>query len=182
MSYARASAGRSRGPGGVGDAGEDIFASFDNRVFSRFLRFLTPHRAMLVGAMAAVLLSAAGTVALPYMIRRAVDAAVKAQNARLLDEVLIAFVVVAAANACATFLEQWATARLGQRVIFDIRRAMFVHLQDVSLSFMDRTHVGRIMARIQSDVNVLQEFLEGSIGAMAEALIWARILARALIS
>ena len=105
MSYARAGAGRSRGPGGIGDAGEDIFASFDTRVFSRFIGFLTPHRAMLVGAIAAVLLSAAGTVALPYMIRRAVDAAVKARDAGLLDTVLVAFVLVAAANACATFLE-----------------------------------------------------------------------------
>ena len=50
--------------------------------------------------------------------------------------------------------------RLAQRVIFDIRRAMFAHFQDVSLSFMDKTHVGRIMARLQGDVDALQEFLE----------------------
>ena len=45
---------------------------------------------------------------------------------------------------------------------------MFDHFQDVSLSFMDKTHVGRIMSRLQGDVNALQEFLESSTGAVGD--------------
>jgi ATP-binding cassette subfamily B protein len=45
---------------------------------------------------------------------------------------------------------------------------MFVHFQDVALTFMDKTHVGRIMARLQGDVNALQEFLESSTGALGD--------------
>jgi ATP-binding cassette subfamily B protein len=66
------------------------------------------------------------------------------------------------------FAEQWLAAPLAQRVIFDLRRAMFSHLQDVSLSFMDKTHVGRMMARLQGDVNALQDFLESSTGALGD--------------
>ena len=53
-------------------------------------------------------------------------------------------------------------------MIFDVRRAMFAHFQDVALTFMDKTHVGRIMSRLQGDVNALQEFLESSTGALGD--------------
>ena len=53
-------------------------------------------------------------------------------------------------------------------MIFDVRRSMFAHFQDVALTFMDKTHVGRIMSRLQGDVNALQEFLESSTGALGD--------------
>ena len=49
-----------------------------------------------------------------------------------------------------------------------MRRAMFAHFQDVALTFLDKTHVGRIMSRLQGDVNALQEFLESSTGALGD--------------
>ncbi|HMO42477.1 MAG TPA: ABC transporter transmembrane domain-containing protein, partial [Phenylobacterium sp.] len=51
------------------------------------------------------------------------------------------------------------------------RRSMFSHFQDISLSFMDKTHVGRIMARLQGDVNALQEFLESTTGAVGDLVL-----------
>ena len=55
------------------------------------------------------------------------------------------------------------SAGVAEEVLFDIRRAMFSHLQRVSLSFMDKTEVGRLMSRLQGDVNSMQEFLETSV-------------------
>jgi ATP-binding cassette subfamily B protein len=81
---------------------------------------------------------------------------------------LAAFALLIAINAVSNFGDQWLTTRLAQRVIFDVRRAMFAHFQDVALTFMDKTHVGRIMARLQGDVNALQEFLESSTGALGD--------------
>jgi ATP-binding cassette subfamily B protein len=57
-----------------------------------------------------------------------------------------------------------------------MRRAMFVHLQDVSLSFLDKTHVGRIMSRLQGDVNALQEFFETSIAAVGDLVLLVGII------
>src|SRR5690606_31479717 len=54
---------------------------------------------------------------------------------------------------------------------FDLRRSMFEHFQNVSLSFMDKTHVGRIMARLQGDVNALQEFVETSVSAFGDLFL-----------
>lgn len=147
--------------------GEDIFGTFDTGVAKRFLGMMAPHRRSFSLAVIAVLISAASVVAIPAVIGRAVSAAV-AGDGDLLNQVLIAFAALVAIYSTAFFMEQWLSARLAQRVIFDIRRKMFDHFQDVSLSFMDKTHVGRIMSRLQGDVNALQEFLESSTGAVGD--------------
>ena len=147
--------------------GDDIFGTFDVNVARRFLGFLGPHKRSLIIAQVAVLISAATQVAVPAMVGAAVNAAV-AKDGPLLDRTLIIFAAVAAAYATFFFIGEWLSSRLAQRVIFDIRRKMFSHFQDVSLSFMDKTHVGRIMARLQGDVNALQEFLENMNGAIGD--------------
>ncbi|MEO8812583.1 MAG: ABC transporter ATP-binding protein [Caulobacteraceae bacterium] len=146
---------------------EEIFASFDTKIIGRFFAYLTPHRALLFGAQAAVLLSSASGVAMPYVIGLAVNAAVRNHVARL-ETLLAVFAGLVVFNAAAAFCDNWMTSRLAQRVIFDVRRSMFAHFQDVALTFMDKTHVGRIMSRLQGDVNALQEFLESSTGALGD--------------
>ena len=59
----------------------------------------------------------------------------------------------------------------GEHVIFDLRRAMYSHLQSVSLSFMDKTETGRLMSRLTGDVNSLQEFLENSVTAFGDLVL-----------
>jgi ATP-binding cassette subfamily B multidrug efflux pump len=150
--------------------GDDVFGTFDPKIARRFLAYLKPHKGALIGAQVAVLCSAATQVAIPAMIGAAVNAAV-AKDGHKLDMVLIGFVGLIVAYTISFFLDQWLTSRLAQRVIFDVRRSMFSHLQDISLSFMDKTHVGRIMSRLQGDVNALQEFLESSTGALGDMVM-----------
>jgi ATP-binding cassette subfamily B protein len=151
---------------GSADA-EEIFASFDPRIIRRFFAYLKPHRRLLFGAQAAVLVSALSSVGLPWVIGRIVNAGV-AHRADRLESLLLIFAGIVAVNTVAGFCDQWMTSRLAQKVIFDVRRSMFLHFQDVALTFMDKTHVGRIMSRLQGDVNALQEFLESSTGALGD--------------
>ena len=153
------------------DDAEEIFASIDPKILGRFAAYLAPHKTFAIGALVAVLISAGTAIAIPYMIGQAVNAAVGGGDGARLDMILAIFVGVVLMNAAAFFLEQWMSARLAQRVIFDVRRSMFSHFQDVSLSFMDKTHVGRIMARLQGDVNALQEFLESTTGAVGDMVL-----------
>ncbi|HEY1559678.1 MAG TPA: ABC transporter ATP-binding protein [Caulobacteraceae bacterium] len=146
---------------------EEIFMAFDTRIIRRFFAFVRPHRALLLGAQAAVLISALSSVAIPWTIGAIVNAAVS-HHERILEQRMALFAALVAVTAVAGFCDQWMTSRLAQRVIFDVRRAMFAHFQDVALTFMDKTHVGRIMARLQGDVNALQEFLESSTGALGD--------------
>jgi ATP-binding cassette subfamily B protein len=146
---------------------EEIFASFDTRIIRRFFAFLKPHRALLIGAQTAVLFSSLSSVAIPWMIGAIVNAAVAHDTPRL-ERFIAGYGGLVLLSAFAGFCDQWMTSRLAQRVIFDVRRAMFAHFQDVALTFMDKTHVGRIMSRLQGDVNALQEFLESSTGALGD--------------
>jgi ATP-binding cassette subfamily B multidrug efflux pump len=146
---------------------EEIFAAFETRIIRRFARFLKPHRALLIGAQVAVLFSSLSAVAIPWTIGAIVSAAV-AHDAPAMERHMALFAGLVLVSAASGFCDQWMTSRLAQRVIFDVRRAMFAHFQDVALTFMDKTHVGRIMSRLQGDVNALQEFLESSTGALGD--------------
>jgi ATP-binding cassette subfamily B protein len=146
---------------------EEIFAAFDTRIIKRFFTFLAPHRLLLIGAQSAVLLSSLTAVAIPWAIGMAVTAAVSHDGPGLERRIAL-FALLVVINAASSFCDQWMTSRLAQAVIFDVRRAMFAHFQEVALTFMDKTHVGRIMSRLQGDVNALQEFLESSTGALGD--------------
>lgn len=160
--------------------GDDVFGTFDPRVARRFLAYLAPHKRTYMLNIAAVLLSAVGQVTVPMAIGQAVNAAAAGDGQRL-NFWLVVFACAAATFAAFLFLDQWLSSRLAQRVIFDVRRAMFAHFQEISLSFMDKTHVGRIMARLQGDVNALQEFLESSTGAVGDFVMLVGITVMLLV-
>ncbi|MFY8093742.1 MAG: ABC transporter ATP-binding protein [Niveispirillum sp.] len=154
------------------DLGEDEgFTSLDPRIFRRFYGFVRPYRRQLWVVLAAVLLYTLAQVALPISIRHAVDAAVGQGDGLGLRDALILFAVLALLTTGQNFVQEWLAARLAQKVIFDLRRAMFAHMQAVSLSFLDQMQVGRLMSRLQGDVNSLQEFLEQSVSAVGDLFL-----------
>jgi ATP-binding cassette subfamily B protein len=173
MSYAANSGGR--GIGGfrghhLGEYNEESFAPIDPRALRRFFAYVIPYRTRLIVSLIAVGLFTSTQIALPLTIRSAVDSAV-GRSSEPLPFVLAIFAVVVALNAAFNFVQEWVTARLAQRIIFDLRRAMFAHLQHVSLSFLDQTQVGRLMSRLQGDVNALQEFVEQSVSAIGDLFL-----------
>ena len=155
---------------------EEVFAAVDPDIFQRLAGFIRPYRWKLLGALVAVLAFVATQVSIPYLIRKAVDSIVGEAGSLTLEQVLAAFIALIAINAGNSYLNEVTSARLAQRVIFDMRRAMFEHLQRLPLSFMDRTHVGRIMSRLQGDVNALQEFFETSITAVGDLALLCAIV------
>ena len=74
-----------------------------------------------------------------------------------------AFAVAILVNYAASWTQETVVGQAAENVLSDMRRAMFAHLQRVSLGFMDKTEVGRLMSRLQGDVNSMQEFLETSV-------------------
>jgi ATP-binding cassette subfamily B protein len=147
---------------------DELFAPFDRGISRRVGAFVTPHRAILVLALLTILAFVATQLSFPSLIRAAVDSIVGKRNAMSLPTLLALFSLAICANAAAGYASDVTAAKLAQRVIFDLRRAMFEHLQRLPMAFMDRVHVGRIMARLQGDVNALQEFFETSIIAVGD--------------
>jgi ATP-binding cassette, subfamily B, multidrug efflux pump len=161
-----------QGVGGPrGELGEEVFSSFDPNILRRFFAFVRPYPGAVGRVLFAVAIFVASQVSIPLAIRYAVDSAVGRHLGVPLGLVVVGFVALIAVNAATSFIQEWTAATLAQRVIFDLRRAMFAHLQDVSSSFVEQTHVGRIMSRIQGDVNSLQEFVETSVQAVGDFVL-----------
>ena len=153
---------------------EEMFgAAFDGKVIRRFLSYVYPYRARIYWALAAVLVFTGAQLSIPLIIRYAIDEALVSEDGGtgLLTLAMAVFAAVITVNYAANYLQDRIVGLTGERVIFDLRRAMFAHLQHVALSFMDKTEVGRLMSRLQGDVNALQEFLENSITAFGDLVL-----------
>jgi len=173
-----------RGAGGMpnhGELGEEIFAAFDPRIVRRFLAFVKPYHWDVVRVLAAVVIFVATQVSIPLAIRYAVDDALDRSGRVPYDFIILGFLALIVVNAVSSFFQERGAAILAQRVIFDLRRAMFVHLQHVAMPFYDRTHAGRIMSRIQGDVNSLQEFLETSVQSIGDSFLLVGITVALII-
>ncbi len=157
---------------------ETIFAAaFDGRVIHLFFGFVRPYRHFLYLAVVAVIVFTLTQLSIPLIIRFAIDNALvsDATNRELLALAVLAFGAMIFTNYIANTIQQITVGRVAERILFDLRRAMYVHLQKVALSFMDKTEVGRLMSRLQGDVNALQEFLETSVYAIGDIVLLSGI-------
>ena len=153
---------------------EEMFgAAFDGVVLRRFWRFIYPYRRMLMVGVVGVIVFTLSQVLIPLLIRYAIDHAliVGADALELFRTIAYAFLAVIVVNYVANVVQEMIVGRIAGHLLFDLRRAMYAHLQEVSLSFMDKTEVGRLMSRLQGDVNALQEFLETSIIAVGDLVL-----------
>lgn len=157
---------------------EEMFgAAFNGRVVRRFLSYVHPYRRRIYIALAAVVVFTAAQLAIPLVIRYAIDDAIVAGGgADVMTLAVAVFFAVVVVNHAASWVQDRLVGLTGERVIFELRRSMFAHLQDVALAFMDRTEVGRMMSRLQGDVNALQEFLENTIAAFGDLLLLVGII------
>ena len=155
------------------DIEEQIFAAFDGRIMRRLWSFISPYRRRLGLAVLAVLAFAASQIAIPLILRIVIDGALveDAQDERLLALGAMVFLAIVTLNFLANLVQETLVGRIAERLLINLRRAMYAHLQRVSLSFMDKTEVGRLMSRLQGDVHALQEFLETSVFAIGDFVL-----------
>jgi ATP-binding cassette, subfamily B, multidrug efflux pump len=158
---------------------EQVFgAAYDSRVIRRFLAFMWPYRARLAVALGGVVVFTVTQLSIPLVIRATIDRALRqgAVNGGLLDTIALGFLAVILINLAAMYVQETIVGKTAERILFDLRRAMYVHLQRLSMSFMDRTQVGRLMSRLQGDVGALQEFLDTTVTAVGDILLLAGIV------
>lgn len=151
---------------------EEMFGKvFDPQIIRRIGFFVRPYRREFIISVVAVLVFTLTQLAIPMIIRHAIDQGVMVGSAPVLQASLITFALVIAVNFVASHVQETVVGKAAENVLFDIRRAMFAHLQRVSLSFMDKTEVGRLMSRLQGDVGSMQEFLETSVLSVGDIVL-----------
>jgi ATP-binding cassette subfamily B protein len=145
---------------------EEIFGKvFDSNIVRRIWSFVRPYRTKIYWAVLAVLTFTAMQLLIPLIIRYAIDHGMQvgSDSQSILIWSIVAFLAAILINFGASYAQETLVGGVAEDVLFDIRKAMFTHLQRVSLSWMDKTEVGRLMSRLQGDVNSMQEFLETSV-------------------
>lgn len=153
---------------------EEVFGkAYDPKIIRRIWAFVHPYRKQIYIAVGAVIVFTLTQLAIPLIIRYAIDNGMAAglSGTRTLALTVAAFVLVILVNYGANFVQELVVGKAAENVLFDMRRAMFAHLQKVSLSFMDKTEVGRLMSRLQGDVNSMQEFLETSVLSVGDIVL-----------
>jgi ATP-binding cassette subfamily B protein len=139
---------------------EDVLqAGYDQALFRRLIRYLRPYRWLVASALA--LLAVEATVALvgPELTKRAIDVAIPRGDAGMLWTLAGVFVLAMLLGFAADYGGAILTTLIGQRVMNDLRREIFGHLQRLSIPYFDRNPVGRLVTRVTSDVETLNELL-----------------------
>ena len=138
---------------------EEIFGKvYDQRVVRRMIPYMLPHRHLLALATAAMLVYVATLSSVPWIIKQGIDRYVLSSDFGGLTWLFVILLGVALANWGSGYAQDVLMARMGQTMLYSLRRALFAHLQRLSVSFYDRTEVGRLMSRVHGDVGQLQEF------------------------
>ena len=143
----------------------------DWRVAGRILRFIVPHRAMLIFAIAILISQALVTLAGPYAVALAIDHGIRPKNMEGLRLWGTVFCVLATFGATLEYLRQRTTILLGQRVIYDVRKRVFGHIHRLPVRYFDRTPVGTMVTRVTSDVEALSEMFSSGVAAIASDLL-----------
>ncbi|MDU0307003.1 ABC transporter ATP-binding protein [Rhizobium sp. 10PS4] len=152
---------------------EEMFGkAFDGNIVKRIWVFVHPYRRQVLWSVVAVLTFTMMQLTIPLIIRYAIDHGMSpGGDHSALVWSIVAFTIAISINYAASYAQETLVGGVAEDVLFDIRKAMFSHLQRVSLSFMDKTEVGRLMSRLQGDVNSMQEFLETSVLSVGDTVL-----------
>jgi ATP-binding cassette subfamily B protein len=126
---------------------------------ARLARFLAPYRWRVAAALVALVAAAGCVLALGQGLKYVVDAGFGSGEPRLLDEALAAAVAVAVTLAVATYFRFYLMMSTGERVVTDLRRAVFDHLLALSPGFFERARTGEVISRLASDTTVVQQVI-----------------------
>jgi ATP-binding cassette, subfamily B, multidrug efflux pump len=151
--------------------------AYDARLMRRFLGILRPHAGLATLCFAIVIVLAGVELLGPLVLRAAVDGPIAARDGDGAARWALLFGAVLAVQGGLEILNAWATGLAGQRVCRDLRRQVFGHLQRLPLAFHDRNPVGRLVTRVTSDIETLQElFASGFVAVAADVVSLAGIV------
>ncbi|MBJ3764154.1 ATP-binding cassette domain-containing protein [Maribius pontilimi] len=132
--------------------------------------FLQPYRVLLAGAGLALVLTACVSLILPIAVRRVVDGFETSAEA-LLDSYFLAALAIAGLMALGTGLRYYLVTRLGERVVTDIRKAVFDRVIGMSPAFYERIMTGEVLSRITTDTTLILSVIGSSVSIALRNLL-----------
>jgi ATP-binding cassette, subfamily B, multidrug efflux pump len=155
--------------------------AYDARLMRRLLQYLRPYWRQVLLALVAIVAGGCAALAQPYIIKVAIDRYIAAGAIAGLDRLAVVFLAVLIVGFAAEYVQTWTMQLTGQRIMFDLRMAVYGHLQRLDLRYYDRNPVGRLMTRVTSDVDVLNDlFTSGVVTAFGDVFMLVGIMAMML--
>ena len=156
--------------------------AYDRKLMRRLLVYTRPYRSLMYGAFALLCVEGGVQVVGPLLTRRVIDVAVPTQNMHIVVVCTVLFFLALLADFVTSYGQTWLTSLLGQRVMRDIRMEIFDHLQRLSVSYFDRNPAGRLITRVTSDVETLNElFTSGVVSGLGDLFTLVAISVAMLI-
>ena len=151
---------------------DDILGkAYDAALMRRLIGYLRPYWRAVAVALVALTVGAVTALAQPYVMKVAIDHHIATRDLEGLPRLAALYVLVLVVAFAAEYTQTWTMQLTGQRIMFDMRMAIYRHLQRLDVRYYDRNPVGRLMTRVTSDVDVLNElFTSGVVTIFGDVL------------
>jgi ATP-binding cassette subfamily B protein len=137
----------------------------------RIASFAIPYKVLLVFFLITVVIDAFLIVATPLLLRRLIDEGVIPKNTELVTSLAFAVGVIAVADALFSMAGRWFSSRIGEGLIYDLRKQIFEHVQRQSIAFFTRTQTGALISRLNSDVIGAQQAFTSTLSGVISNLL-----------
>jgi ATP-binding cassette subfamily B protein len=137
----------------------------------RVWAFARPYRRQIFVFLAVIGVSAALGAATPLLVRSLIDTAIPRRDFGLINLIALGAVSIALLDALLNITQRWLTARVGEGLIFDLRAALFDHVQAQPLAFFTHTQTGALVSRLNNDVVGAQRALTGTLGTVTSDVV-----------
>ncbi len=150
---------------------------YDNRMLKRLFRYGKPYLKLIIIAVLMIIVAAGMETVGPYLIQIAVDNYIAPGNYSGLINIVVIYIAVLFGIFLIRYFQILLTQYVGQKIIYDLRNEIFTHLQKLHQQYFDRNPVGRLMTRVTSDVESLnQMFTQGLVMIFGDIFLIAGIV------
>ena len=158
---------------------DDIIGkAYDGRLMRRLIGYLRPYRGAVTLAIIAIIGHAVLELAPPYLTKIVIDRLIPSRDLSGLATIAVIYLGTLVGAFALEYVQVWTMQLTGQRIMFDLRLQIYTHLQRLDLRFYDRNPVGRLMTRVTTDVDVLNDlFTSGVVSVFGDLFTLFGIMA-----
>ena len=148
----------------------------------RVMRLAVDYRGMLAMFLVLVTVDAVLTAINPLILREIINEGIGGHDTSLIIKLAILAAVIATLDMAVTLVQRYVSARIGESLIFDLRRKVFAHVQRMPISFFTRTQTGALVSRLNNDIIGAQAAFTNTLGSVVSNVITVSIVLVAMLA
>ncbi|MDR0435928.1 MAG: ABC transporter ATP-binding protein, partial [Propionibacteriaceae bacterium] len=151
-------------------------------LIKRVIKYGAPYKGTIAVFLSCILLDAVLSVAPPLLFKSIIDDGVLRKDVRLIVVIASIIAGLAVVNAGITVLQRWCSSRIGEGLIYDLRTAVFDHVQRMPIAFFSRTDTGKLVSRLNSDVTGAQRAFTNTLSSVLSNVVSLVLVLAAMVS